>query len=144
MTLNRTRPAPTPSADVPQHWRLGRSRVLVRWCGGGTAPVPAGLRSGRSPTWAGRWTMTRCSSAMSPTRTADDAQGKVEVGGHLGDGQDVVAEGGDGPLLHGQLRRLLPDRGGRDQRLRLQVVVGGAGTPAGHGRTRCGSGAGWS
>ena len=26
-------------------------------------------RSGRSPAWAGRWTMTRCSSAMSPTRT---------------------------------------------------------------------------
>jgi hypothetical protein len=26
-------------------------------------------RSGRPPAWAGRWTMTRCSSAMSPTRT---------------------------------------------------------------------------
>jgi hypothetical protein len=26
-------------------------------------------RSGRAPAWAGRWTMTRCSSAMSPTRT---------------------------------------------------------------------------
>jgi hypothetical protein len=55
---------------------------------------------------------------------ADEAQGKVEVGGHLGDGQDVVAEGGDGPLLHGQLRRLLPDRGGRDQRLRPRSWVG--------------------
>ena len=39
---------------------------------------------------------------------ADDAEGKVEVGGDLGDGQDVVAESGDGPLLYGQLRRLLP------------------------------------
>jgi hypothetical protein len=47
---------------------------------------------------------------------ADDAERKVEVGGHLGDGQDVVAESGDGPLLHGQLRRLLPDGGGADQR----------------------------
>ena len=28
---------------------------------------------------------------------ADDAERKVEVGGDLGDGQDVVAEGGDGP-----------------------------------------------
>jgi hypothetical protein len=62
----------------------------------------------------------------------DDAQGKMEVGGHLGDGQDVVAEGGDGPLLHGQLRRLLPNRGGGDQRLHLQVVVGGPGAPASH------------
>jgi hypothetical protein len=43
---------------------------------------------------------------------ADDAEGKVEVGGDLGDGQDVVAEGGDGALLHGQLRRLLPNGGG--------------------------------
>ena len=39
---------------------------------------------------------------------ADDAERKVEVGGDLGDGQDVVAESGDGPLLHSLLRRLLP------------------------------------
>jgi hypothetical protein len=29
---------------------------------------------------------------------ANDAQGKMEVGGDLGDGQDVAAEGADGPL----------------------------------------------
>ena len=42
----------------------------------------------------------------------DDAEGKMELGGDLGDGQKVMAESGDSPLLHGQLRRLLPDRGG--------------------------------
>src|SRR4029450_12890341 len=62
----------------------------------------------------------------------DDAEGKVKPCGDLGDGQDLVAEGGDGPLLHGQLRGLLPDRGGGNQRLDLQVVVGGPGAPAGH------------
>jgi hypothetical protein len=35
---------------------------------------------------------------------ADDAEGKVELCGDLGDRQKVVAEDGDGPLLHGQLR----------------------------------------
>jgi hypothetical protein len=72
---------------------------------------------------------------------ADDAQGKVELGGDLSDGQDVVAEGGDGALLDGQPRGLLPDRGGGDQRLDLQVVVGGSGASAviAYGRTR-----GWS
>jgi hypothetical protein len=34
----------------------------------------------------------------------DDAEGKVKPCGDLGDGQDLVAEDGGGPLLHGQLR----------------------------------------
>ena len=38
-----------------------------------------------------------------PDQDPDDAEGKVKAYGDLGDGQDVVAEGGDGPLLHGQL-----------------------------------------
>jgi hypothetical protein len=38
---------------------------------------------------------------------ADDAEGKVELCGDLGDRQKVVAEDGDGPLLHSQLRRQL-------------------------------------
>jgi hypothetical protein len=29
---------------------------------------------------------------------ANDAQGKMEVGGDLGDGQELVTEGADGPL----------------------------------------------
>jgi hypothetical protein len=33
-----------------------------------------------------------------PDQDADDAQGKVEVGRDLGDGQDVVAQGSDGPV----------------------------------------------
>jgi hypothetical protein len=38
---------------------------------------------------------------------ADDAEGKVELCRDLGDRQKVVAEDGDGPLLHSQLRRQL-------------------------------------
>jgi hypothetical protein len=34
---------------------------------------------------------------------ADDAEGQVELCGDLGDGQNVVAEDRDGPLLHSQL-----------------------------------------
>jgi hypothetical protein len=55
----------------------------------------------------------------------DDAEGKVKPCGDLGDRQDLVAEGGDGPLLRGQLRGLLPGGGRGDQRLDLQVVVSG-------------------
>jgi hypothetical protein len=33
-------------------------------------------RSGWSPGWAGRWTMTRCSSAMSPTRMRTTPRGR--------------------------------------------------------------------
>ena len=33
-------------------------------------------RSGRSPAWVGRWTMTKCSSAMSPTRTRMTPRGR--------------------------------------------------------------------
>ena len=74
----------------------------------------------------------------------DDAEGKVKPCGDLGDGQDLVAEGGDGPLLHGQLRGLLPGGGGGDQRLDLQVVVSGPVRPPviAYGRTRRGSGPG--
>jgi hypothetical protein len=64
---------------------------------------------------------------------ADDAEGKVELCGDLGDGQDVVAEDGDCPPLDGQLRRQIYSRGGGDQRLDLQGIVSGTGTPAGHG-----------
>jgi hypothetical protein len=64
---------------------------------------------------------------------ADDAEGKVKLGGELGDGQKVVAEHGDGPLLHGQLRRQIHAGGGGDQRLDRQGIVSGPGTPAGHG-----------
>lgn len=38
----------------------------------------------------------------------DDAEGKVQPCRDLGDGQDLVAEGGDGPPLHGQLRGCSP------------------------------------
>ena len=34
---------------------------------------------------------------------ADHAEGKMELCRDLGDGQEVVAEDGDGPLLHSQL-----------------------------------------
>jgi hypothetical protein len=36
------------------------------------------------------------------------AEGKVKPCADLGDGQDLVTEGGDGPLLHGQLRVCSP------------------------------------
>jgi hypothetical protein len=39
-----------------------------------------------------------------PDQNADDAEGKMELCRDLGDRQKVVAEDGDGPLLHGQLR----------------------------------------
>jgi hypothetical protein len=72
----------------------------------------------------------------------DDAEGKVKPCGDLGDRQDLVAEGGDGPLLRGQLRGLLPGGGRGDQRLDLQVVVSGRVRPPliAYGRTRRGCG----
>src|SRR4029453_4929870 len=60
-------------------------------------------------------------------------QGQVEAGRDLGDGEDVAAQGGDGPLLDGQLGRPLPQRGGRDQRLDLQLGVGRPGAAPRHG-----------
>jgi hypothetical protein len=68
----------------------------------------------------------------------------MEVGGHLGDGQDLVAEGGAGPLLHGQLGGLPPtevvetsvsiSRSSWVGRVRPPVIA--------YGRTRRGSGTG--
>jgi hypothetical protein len=88
-------------------------------------------RSGRSPPWAGRWTMTRCSSAMSPTRTritprADGAGPRP---------QRWTRCRGTGRRWRAARRSAwgrLPDREGGDQRLDLQVVVGGPGPPTGH------------
>jgi hypothetical protein len=57
----------------------------------------------------------------------DHAQGEVEPGRHLSDGQDVMAQGGDGALLDGQLGRWPPTERVETQRLDLQVVMGGPG-----------------
>ena len=54
---------------------------------------------------------------------ADHAEGKVELCRDLGDGQDVVAEDRDCPLLDGQLRRQIHSGGGGNQRLDRQGVV---------------------
>ena len=87
-------------------------------------------RSGWSPAWGWPVDDDQVLVGHVTDQDADDAERKIEVGGDLGDGQDVAAEGADGLLLHGQLRRLLPSRDGGDQRLDLQSVVGGPGPPA--------------
>jgi hypothetical protein len=90
-----------------QHWRLGQSGVLVRWCGARTAPAAAG-QVGTVAGLGGSIDHDQALVGHVTDQDVDDAEGKVKPCGDLGDGQDVVAEGGDGPLLHGQLRRLLP------------------------------------
>src|SRR5262245_44740184 len=62
----------------------------------------------------------------------NDAKGQVEPRGDLRDGQDVPAEQGDRPPFETQGQRRLTLRGGGDQRLQLEVVVGWTGPPAGH------------
>jgi hypothetical protein len=95
------------------------------------------LRWHRRPV-AGAWTYPhRIGRPHRPRPTLrtlhpDHAQRQVEPGRDLSDGQDVVAQGGDGALLDGQLGGLLPSGEGGDQRLDLQVVVGGPGPPTGH------------
>jgi hypothetical protein len=99
-------------------------------------------RSGRSPAWVGRWTTTRCSSAMSPTRIRMTPRGRCSRA-ETSAMDRMSWQSSDGPLLHGQLRRLLHHGGGGDQRLDLQGIVSGPGTPAGHrirpnsSRVRC-------
>ena len=65
-------------------------------------------RSGRSPDWVGRWIADQAAVGHVADQHPGHAQGQVEAGRDLGDGEDVAAQGGDGPLLHGQLGRPLP------------------------------------
>jgi hypothetical protein len=110
----------------------GLTEVGVRWSGARTAPAPAGpSRDDRQRGPAGDHDQVFVGHVTD--QDADDAEGKVELCGDLGDRQKVVAEDGDGPLLHSQLRGQIHTGGGEDQRLDRQGVVGGAGTPAGHG-----------
>src|SRR4030095_16917660 len=114
--------------------RVGDGRQMDR---GPYSTRSSSARSGRSAPWVGRWTITMPSSAMSPTSTRVTPRGRSgrgwAPGRDLGDGEDVAAQGGDGPLLHGELGRALPQRGGRDQRLDLQLGVDRPGAAARHG-----------
>jgi hypothetical protein len=59
-----------------------------------------------------------------------DPEREVKAGGDLGDGDDVAAETGDGALLDGEPGGPLPERGGGDERLDLEVGVGGSQQPS--------------
>ena len=88
--------------------------------------------SGRSPAWAGRWTMTRCSSAMSPTRTRTTPRGRwrwAEISAMDRMSRQRAPMARCSTVSFGVCS---PVDGG-DQRLDLQSVVGGPGAPAGHG-----------
>ena len=102
--------------------------MAVRGCGARRAPVPAG-QVGTVASLGRPVDHDQLLFGHVTDQDPDDAEGKVELRGDLGDGQDVVAEGGDGPLLHGQLWRQLHTGGGGDQRLDLQGVVGRPGPP---------------
>src|SRR5512133_440211 len=85
---------PHPSAlDAPQHWRLGRSESLSD----GAEAVQHPLQQGQVGTVTDlrrRVDHDQVLVGHVPDQDLDDAQGKMKVGGHLGDGQDVVAERG--------------------------------------------------
>ena len=79
-----------------QHWQLGSPKSSSD----GAQPVQHPLQQGQVGTIASVGRPVDHDQVLVGHVTdqdADDAQGKMEVGGDLGDGQGVVAEGGDGP-----------------------------------------------
>ena len=61
---------------MAQPFRPGQSRSPCQMVCSPSSTRFSRARSGRSPVWIGRWTMTRCSSAMSSTRTRMTPRGR--------------------------------------------------------------------
>ena len=80
-----------------QHWQLGSPKSSSEWA----QPVQHPLQQGQVGTGASVGRPVDHDQVLVGHVTdqdADDAQGKMEVGGDLGDGQELVTEGADGPL----------------------------------------------